>query len=346
LLKSRFNRRYALPLALSLVGVVALVTPSSATFPGPDGLISFARFSPKVNGAEIFIARPDGNEVQQLTSNPRRFSFESDWSPDGQLIAFDSDRVDVEGHKRAVQTYVMGADGSGVTQLTRGAGFHGAPGWSPDGGSLAIEADWGDYPALQGIWIVPASDPDGVTQAEAQRVTTIPKGAELDSEPQFSPDGSMIAFTRFKSFEKQKSAIHVVAIDGSGLQRLTPWKLNASHPDWSPDGQMITFDSGDTQLPPAKGDIYVMGADGAARMRLTDNPRVREGKRWRVAQNPVWSPSGTKIMYTLFKARRFDPETFFPPGGPLVMINPDGSGKQVVVDGGNFQNRVDWGTHP
>jgi dipeptidyl aminopeptidase/acylaminoacyl peptidase len=104
------------------------------------------------------------------------------------------------------------------------------------------EADWGAR-ALQGIWIVSASNPDGVTQAEAQRVTTLPKGAEFDFEPQFSPDGSRIAFTRFKNFEKRKSAIHVVATDGSGLRRLTPWKLNASHPDWAPDGQRIAFDS-------------------------------------------------------------------------------------------------------
>ena len=143
LLKSRLNWRFALPL-LTLGAVVALVTPSSATFPGPDGLISFARFSPKGNSADIHIARPDGSGVQKLTSNPRRFSLDSDWSPNGQLIAFDSNRVDVEGRKRADQIYLMGADGSGVTQLTRGAGFHGSPGWSPDGTRLAIEADWGD----------------------------------------------------------------------------------------------------------------------------------------------------------------------------------------------------------
>jgi Tol biopolymer transport system component len=340
LLKSRLNWRFALPL-LSLVAVVALVTPSSATFPGPDGLISFMRFSPKVNSADIHVARPDGSEVQKLTSNPRRrFSINSDWSPDGQLIAFDTLRVDPEGS----QIYLMGADGSGVTQLTRGRGFHASPGFSPDGSRLAIEAEWGDYPALQGIWIVPASDPDGVTQAEAQRVTTIPKGIDFDGEPQFSPDGSMIAFTRFKSFEKKKSAIHVVATDGSGLRRLTPWKLNASHPDWSPDGQMIAFDSGDAPLPGNKGDIYVMGADGSARTRLTDNPRLRKGKPMKLDQNPVWSPSGTMIMYVRFHARRFDPESG-PLGGKVIVINADGSGKHVVVDG-KLQNRVDWGTHP
>jgi TolB protein len=344
LLKSRPNWRFALPL-LTLVAVVALVTPSSATFPGPDGLISFARFSPKVASSDIYIARPDGSGVQKLTSTPRHFSINSDWSPNGQLIAFDSNRVDAEGRKKAVQIYLMGADGSGVTQLTRGAGFHGSPGWSPDGTRLAIEADWGDHPALQGIWTVPASDPDGVTQAEAQRVTTLPKGAEFDTEPQFSPDGSRIAFTRFKSFEKKKSAIHVVAADGSGLRRLTPWKLNASHPDWSPDGQRIAFDSGDVQLPKNKGDIYVMRADGSARTRLTDNPRIRVGKPFKQDGNPVWSPSGTRIMYVRFHARRFiDPESG-PPGGKVMVMNADGSGKHVVVSG-KLQNRADWGTHP
>jgi Tol biopolymer transport system component len=339
------GKRFAILIGVGAAAVMALGAQSAtATFPGPDGLISFTRFSPKVNSADIHVARPDGSEVQKLTSNPRRFSINSDWSPDGQLIAFDSDRVDIEGHKRAVQVYVMNADGSGVTQLTRGRGFHSSPGFSPDGTRLAIDSDWGDHPALQGIWIIPASDPDGVTQAEAQRVTTIPKGADFDSEPQFSPDGSMIAFTRFKSFEKKESAIHIVATDGSGLQRLTPWKLNASHPDWSPDGQKIAFDSGDVQLPGNKGDIYVMGADGSARTRLTDNPRLREGKPMKLDQNPVWSPSGTMIMYVRFHARRFDPESGAP-GGKVIVINADGSGKHVVVDG-KLQNRVDWGTHP
>jgi Tol biopolymer transport system component len=341
LLKSRLNWRFALPL-LALVAVVALVTPSSATFPGPDGLISFTRFSKKVNSAEIHIARPDGSGVQKLTSNPRHFSISSDWSPNGQLIAFDSNRVDVEGRKKVVQIYLMGADGSGVTQLTRGAGFQGLPGWSPDGTRLAIDADWGAR-ALQGIWIVSASDPDGVTQAEAQRVTTRPKGADADSEPQFSPDGSRIAFTRFKNFEKGPSAIHVVATDGSGLRRLTPWKLNASHPDWSPDGQRIAFDSGDAQVPGNKGDIYVMGADGSGRTRLTDNPRIREGKPFKQDGNPVWSPSGTRIMYVRFHARRFDPERVVL--GKVMVMNADGSGKHVVVSG-KLLNRVDWGTHP
>jgi hypothetical protein len=28
------------------------------------------------------------------------------------------------------------------------------------------------------------------------------------------------------------------------------------------------------------------------------------------------------------------------------VMNPDGSGKHVVLDGEQIQNKVDWGTHP
>jgi Tol biopolymer transport system component len=333
-------RQTAIVIGAAGVAIMAVwASPTSATFPGPDGRISFSRFVPRTESFEIFTARPDGSDAQQLTSNPRREATVPDWSPDGEMIAFESNRVGGGGR---VQIYVMNADGSGLTQLTTGPGFHTFPGWSPDGSSLAIAADWGDDP-LQGIWIIPASDPDGVTQVEAQRVTTIPKEILFDVEPQFSPDGSSIVFTRFK--EPEKSAIHRVSIDGTGLQRLTPWKLNASDPDWSPDGQMITFDSGDVGFPPAKPNIFVMGADGSSRTRLTDSKKIRKGKRFKFAANPVWSPSGTKIMFTRAQGRRFSPKSLPPFGGPLVVMNPDGSGKRVAVDGG-IQNKVDWGTHP
>lgn len=129
-----------------------------------------------------------------------------------------------------VQVYIMPWNGEtfGLQQLTVGPGFHGDPAWSPSGLEIAIDADWGDYPAQQGIWIVPASDPDGVTQAEAQRVTAIPAGMDFDSEPQYSPNGQWIAFTRFKSckFNERgrqagsphgcKAAIFRVHPDGTG----------------------------------------------------------------------------------------------------------------------------------
>ena len=335
------RKRLADVIGVAAAGAIVLgAQMASATFPGTEGRIAFQAFVEKTESVEIFTAKPNGSDVQKLTSNRNAMSALPDWSQDGQRIAFDSDRVDVDGRKNVVQVHVMNADGSGVTQLTKGPGFHSAPSWSPDAASLAIEADWGDERGLQGIWIIPASDPDGVARQEARRLTT-PSNA-LDTEPQFSPDGGSIVFTRFKDFHK--SAIHRVNVDGTGLERLTDWKLNASDPDWSPDGQMITFDSGDAGRQGSKGNIYLMRADGGDRTKLTDFPPLpsqccppRRGPG--TAQNPVWSPSGDEIMFT----------HFLPKGNKLVAMKPNGSDKHTVVGGdftSKFANKVDWGTHP
>jgi Tol biopolymer transport system component len=332
----------ALVLAVAIIITVG-AAPASATFPGPNGRISFMGFVGSTKGLQIFTANPNGSDIRQLTSTPRTASQLPDWSPDGQRIAFFSERLNRD---EPVQIQVMNADGSGATQLTAGPGFHGFPAWSPDAASLAIASDWGGGKALRGIWIIPASDPDGVTQQEARRLTTTPSGGE-DNEPQFSPDGSSIVFTRFKSL--RVSAIHRVGIDGSGLQRLTPWRLNASDPDWSPDGRRIAFDSGDAGLRGSKGNIYVMRADGSGRKRLTDFPPTPirgdccpPSRGPGLANNPVWSPSGTRIMFTHFLTGS--------KGARLVAMRPNGSRQQVVI-GGRFgrrhiPNKVDWGIHP
>jgi Tol biopolymer transport system component len=339
-------RRSAILIGAAAAGVMALGAPASATFPGTDGRIAFRGVIPGRGFGEIFTAKTDGSDARRLTSTPGRSDSDlPDWSPDGQRIAFDSTRTDIDGREEVSQIYVMNADGSGLTQLTRGPGVQRSASWSPDGGSLAIAADWGD-PALQGIWIIPASDPDGVTQQEARRVSTLPAGFDFDFEPQFSPDGSSIVYTRYRS--ARASAIHRVGIDGTGLEHLTPWRLNASDPDWSPDGQRIAFDSGDASLPGSKMNIYVMGADGSGRTRLTDRKavkRVEGGANIRGVNNPVWSPSGVQIMYTR-NLRHFPPNK----GNELVAMNPDGSGKHVVIGGrfgkSRFPEKVDWGTHP
>ena len=327
-------------LASALLGIAVIVTAlvagsSTATFSGKNGRISFSRSVG--NHVEIFSANPDGSHVRQLTvSKPRNAaSVESDWSPDGRLIAFDSDRTDIERRKQAVQIYLMTAEGSDLTQLTRGPGFHGTPGWSPGGTSMAIDSDWGKR-SLNGIWIIPASDPDGVTVGDAQRVTDVPDGAEFDSEPQFTPDGNTIVFARFKSFRRARSAIYRVNVDGTGLERLTSFRLNASHPDVSPDGRWITFDSGDVGQPGSRGNIYVMRVDGGRKRALTDNPRTEEDGAFELAQNPVFSPNGRRILYTQFHTENTD----------LVVMKVNGSGKHTILGGRRFPNKADWGTHP
>ena len=70
----------------------------------------------------------------QLTDNDDADGSPS-WSPDGQRIAFDSNR---DGDW---ELYVMNADGSEVRKLTQNDGSDYYPAWSPDGQRIAFQSD-------------------------------------------------------------------------------------------------------------------------------------------------------------------------------------------------------------
>jgi len=326
--------------ALVVLGVLA--APASATFPGANGQITFFRFDGTDESAEIWRADANGaNQVKLTNSGPDHASVESDWAPTGLRIAFDSDRLfGVDGD---VQIYTMDRNGGDVQQVTTGDGFHGDPAYSRAGTTLAIEADWGDYPAKEGIYLVPTVGP--VEETDATKVVGIPGNGVGVSEPQFSPDGSWIAFTTLKNcdrFNERKnqptgctSAIYRVHPNGTGLTRLTPWGENASYPDWSPDGQWISHDSGDNGKQGQHGGIWLMRPDGSNNHEIISGspltPKVAS-----FYNNPVFSPDGTSLAFTHFLDFTSDLERSTAAGGGIT--------KTIIgVQAVNVQNRIDWG---
>jgi len=337
--------------AIRGIGVVALVVlgvvaaPASATFPGANGQITFFRFDGTDESAEIWRADSNGdNQVKLTNSGADHASVESDWAPSGLRIAFDSDRN--SGVDGDVQIYTMDRNGGGVQQITTGDGFHGDPAYAPTGTTLAIEADWGDYPAKEGIYLIPAAGT--VQEADATKVTGIPGGGVAVSEPQFSPDGNWIAFTTFKNcdtFNDRKgqprgctSAIYRVRTDGTGLSRLTQWGQNASYPDWSPDGAWIAHDSGDNGKQGQHGGIWLMRPDGSDDHEIVHGAPFTH-KRTSFYNNPVFSPDGTAMIFT----------HFLPVTSDLVRSTATGGSLDPIVIGTqdvNVQNRTDWGPAP
>src|SRR6266511_1416864 len=59
----------------------------------------------------------------------------------------------------------------------------------------------------------------------------------VDSDPDWSPDGRIIAFT--SSRDDGSTGIYVIRPDGHGLRRL--FNGTAKEVDWSPDGDRIAF---------------------------------------------------------------------------------------------------------
>jgi Tol biopolymer transport system component len=113
----------------------------------PDGrTIAFSsERDPANEWMDIFVMRPDGSNVRQLTfgapdaQHPSGFDNEyANWSPDGRMIAFNSSRTG------PFEVFVMRADGADQTRITvaaPGENGSGLPAWSPNGRKLTFASD-------------------------------------------------------------------------------------------------------------------------------------------------------------------------------------------------------------
>ena len=107
-------------------------------------------------------------------------------------------------------------------------------------------------------------------------------------EPQFSPDGTKVAFVvdGFGSGEKRTRHIWIYEKEKNASRQLTYSTKSESAPRWSPGGKQLLFLSnrdGDEQQ------IYILRMEGGEAAQLT------KGKA--SASEPAWSPDGKSIAY-------------------------------------------------
>ena len=85
---------------------------------------------------EIYVIETDGMNEQRLTNN-RKNDWRPSWSPDGERIAFQSDR---KGDFENFEIYVMDADGGNQRRLTNHRSDDSSPSWSPDGKRIVFSS--------------------------------------------------------------------------------------------------------------------------------------------------------------------------------------------------------------
>ncbi|MBI2191633.1 MAG: CHAT domain-containing protein [Planctomycetes bacterium] len=211
------------------------------------------------------------NLPRQLTTSTYQ-DFQGAASPDGQWLAFVSDR---SGNLDLWLRSLGPGDVPPERPLTESTASDSMPCWSPDGESI--------------VYCTNGDDPKGdiaILHVRTGKVRLLTDRFTADSHPAWSPDGRSIAYASAAGEEPDR--VLVLDLKSGASRPLTP--ASGRNPAFSPDGEHIVFDSAE-RSPPG---IWVARADGRG------PPRPVAGSR-RLDILPCFSGDGKSLLFVRFQ---------------------------------------------
>lgn len=251
--------------------------------------------------ADIYIKNATSRIVTRLTDNPAQDVMPA-VSPDGQYIAFASDR------NGSWDLYLMPLDGGKPVQLTSDNTHDLHPSFSPDGQQLVFSR-LGQSSGRWEMWVMDIQSPGAI---QFIGYGLFPEWCPVPSTGRNGMD--RIAFQRSRERGDRAFSVWTVDFDpGLGEAGHETEIINAPesaliNPSWSPNGEFLVYaevpaePNGNTfGTTPDNTNIWMIGADGVGRVNLVSGNTIDLMPTWG-ADNRVYfvsDRSGVENLWTM-----------------------------------------------